>query len=67
MPTIKLPAVMAQASQHYRAQLNGQVRVGEVARYLTQYEVRIESSTLEIARPVQVNHLMYGRAGAVVH
>jgi len=55
MPTLKLPAVMAQASQHYRAQLNGQVRVGEVARYLAQYEARIESSTLEIARPVQVS------------
>jgi hypothetical protein len=55
MPTLKLPAVMAQASQHYRAGLNGQVRVGEVARYLTQYEARIESSTLEIARPVQMN------------
>jgi hypothetical protein len=24
MPTLKLPAVMAQAIQHYRAQLNGQ-------------------------------------------
>lgn len=54
MPTLKLPAVMAQASQHYRAQLNGQVRVGEVARYLAQYEARIESSTLEIGRLVQV-------------
>ena len=54
MPILKLPAVMAQASQHYRAQLNGQVRVGEVARYLAQYEARIESSTLEIGRPVQV-------------
>jgi hypothetical protein len=29
MPTLKLPAVMANASQHYRAQLNGQVGVGE--------------------------------------
>jgi hypothetical protein len=55
MPTIKLPAVMAQASQHYRAGLNGQVRVGEVARYLAQYEARIESSTLEIGRSVQVS------------
>src|SRR5690554_4304632 len=55
MPTLKLPAVMAQASQHYRAQLNGQTRVGEVARYLAQYESRIESSTLEIARPVEVS------------
>ncbi len=54
MPTLKIPAVMANASQHYRAQLNGQVRVGEVARYLAQYEARIESSTLEIGRPVQV-------------
>jgi hypothetical protein len=55
MPTLKLPAVMVHSSQHYRAQLNGQVRVGEVARYLAQYESRIESSTLEIARPVGVN------------
>ena len=29
MPTLKLPAVMAQASQHYRAQLNGQVQAGK--------------------------------------
>jgi hypothetical protein len=40
MPTLKLPAVLANASQHYRAQLNGQVRVGEGALFLGQNEYR---------------------------
>jgi hypothetical protein len=31
---LKLPAMVAHSSLHDRAQLNGQVRMGEVARYL---------------------------------
>jgi hypothetical protein len=52
MGTLRLTAVMVHSSQGYQMQVGNRVTVGEIARYLTQYETYIEASTLEVARLV---------------
>ena len=52
MPSIRLSTVMVYSSHNYRIQLSGRVTVGDIARYLTQYEAHVDASTMEIVRPV---------------
>lgn len=50
---MRLSAVMVHSSHHYQTQIQPQITVREVARYLSQYESHIEARTLEVLRPVQ--------------
>src|SRR5574337_42797 len=51
MAILRVPIALVPSSQHYQARVDGQVTVGEIARYLSQHEAQIEISTLELARP----------------
>jgi hypothetical protein len=52
MASIKLSTVVVNASRRYDVQLNEQVTVGGIARYLSQHEAYVDATTLEMARPV---------------
>lgn len=52
---LRLSTAIVGTSLRYEAMLNQSVHIGQLARYLSQVETFLDTSTLELARPVMVD------------